>query len=105
MDRLTPKTRGGGIATQVPLQRQGEIDDIANASVFLFSEAANWINGQVIVRAHSPASLKVRVLTARCCCSSQSVDGGHKHTAGQALPYPESVLNPEKMAKLIKPRL
>jgi len=82
MDRLTPKTRGGGIATQVPLQRQGEIDDIANASVFLFSEAANWINGQVI-----------------------SVDGGHKHTAGQALPYPESVLNPEKMAKLIKARL
>jgi peroxisomal 2,4-dienoyl-CoA reductase len=50
MDRLTPKAMSDAISKQVPLQRQGAIDDIANASVFLFSEAANWINGQVIVR-------------------------------------------------------
>lgn len=51
MDRLTPlSVASNAIAKQIPLQRQGEIDDIANASVFLFSEAANWINGQVIVR-------------------------------------------------------
>ena len=31
-----------------PLPRVGEVDDIANASVFLLSDAANWITGQVI---------------------------------------------------------
>lgn len=50
MDRLTPKAMKDFITKQVPLQRQGAIDDIANATVFLFSEAANWINGQIIVR-------------------------------------------------------
>jgi len=82
VDRLTPKAMGDAITRQVPLQRQGEIDDIANTAVFLFSEAANWINGQVIV-----------------------VDGGHRHTISQTLPYPESVLNPQEAAKSIKSRL
>ena len=31
-----------------PLPRVGEVDDIANASVFLLSDAASWITGQVI---------------------------------------------------------
>ena len=35
---------------RVPLQRFGEIADIANCGVFLFSEAANWITGQTFVR-------------------------------------------------------
>lgn len=55
MDRLTPKAMSNAISRQVPLQRQGTIDDIANASVFLFSEAANWITGQVIVRIRPPS--------------------------------------------------
>lgn len=36
---------------RVPLGRFGAVNDIANASVFLFSQAANWITGQIIVRA------------------------------------------------------
>jgi 7-alpha-hydroxysteroid dehydrogenase len=31
-----------------PLPRVGEVDDIANAAVFLLSDAASWITGQVI---------------------------------------------------------
>lgn len=31
-----------------PLPRVGEVEDIANASVFLLSDAASWITGQVI---------------------------------------------------------
>lgn len=36
-------------ASRVPIGRYGYISDIANTGVFLFSEAANWITGQVIV--------------------------------------------------------
>jgi len=82
MDRLTPRAMKDAITKQVPLQRQGETDDIANTAVFLFSEVANWINGQVI-----------------------AVDGGHNHTSIQPLSYPESVLYPEEAAKVIRPRL
>jgi len=55
----------------------GETADIGNATVFLFSDAANYITGQVFV-----------------------VDGGavHLSTLGNSHAYPESVLNP-------KPRL
>ncbi|KAF8530680.1 hypothetical protein JB92DRAFT_2856905 [Gautieria morchelliformis] len=56
----------------IPLQRWGEKADIGNATVFLFSEAANFISGQVLV-----------------------VDGGESHTRGLSLPYPDSVLNPK----------
>jgi NAD(P)-dependent dehydrogenase (short-subunit alcohol dehydrogenase family) len=31
-----------------PLPRVGEVEDIANAAVFLLSDAASWITGQVI---------------------------------------------------------
>jgi len=31
-----------------PLPRVGEVEDVANASVFLLSDAASWITGQVI---------------------------------------------------------
>lgn len=82
MDRLTPQDMKDAITQSVPLQRQGSILDIANTTVFLFSEAANWINGQII-----------------------AVDGGSMHTDGQALPYPASVLRPEEALKIIKGRL
>lgn len=35
-------------ASCTPLPRVGEVDDIANAAVFLLSDAAGWITGQVI---------------------------------------------------------
>jgi peroxisomal 2,4-dienoyl-CoA reductase len=53
-DRLsagTPEDMQKSAQTRVPLGRYGSVSDIANASVFLFSEAANWITGQIIVRA------------------------------------------------------
>jgi 2,4-dienoyl-CoA reductase [(3E)-enoyl-CoA-producing], peroxisomal len=58
MDRLTPKDMKDAISRAVPLQRQGSVGDIANTTVFLFSEAANYITGQVIVR----LSLESRLL-------------------------------------------
>jgi NAD(P)-dependent dehydrogenase (short-subunit alcohol dehydrogenase family) len=37
------------IAEQMPLHRLGEPDDIANAAVFLCSDAASWITGEALV--------------------------------------------------------
>lgn len=36
-------------ARSIPMQRVGEVDDIANAALFLVSDAAAWITGQTIV--------------------------------------------------------
>jgi 7-alpha-hydroxysteroid dehydrogenase len=38
----------GDYASCTPLPRPGEVEDIANAAVFLLSDAAGWITGQVI---------------------------------------------------------
>lgn len=38
----------GDYAANTPLPRHGEVEDIANAAVFLLSDAAGWITGQVI---------------------------------------------------------
>ncbi|KAG8984274.1 hypothetical protein FRB94_006186 [Tulasnella sp. JGI-2019a] len=86
MDRLTAQDGKGdkdlGYLNSVPLQRIGEKQDIANMAVFLFSEAANWVTGQIIV-----------------------VDGGHEHLRTTQLPYPRSVLDPEGVKDLVLGKL
>jgi NAD(P)-dependent dehydrogenase (short-subunit alcohol dehydrogenase family) len=37
------------VAKRMPLRRLGEPSDIANAAVFLCSDAASWITGQTVV--------------------------------------------------------
>jgi peroxisomal 2,4-dienoyl-CoA reductase len=56
MDRLgakisdkDKKALGLMTASDIPLQRTGHIGDIANATIFLFSDAASWITGQTLV--------------------------------------------------------
>ncbi|KAG8931419.1 hypothetical protein FRC03_011392 [Tulasnella sp. 419] len=65
-----------------PLQRVGHPQDIANAAVFLFSDAANFITGQIMV-----------------------VDGGAEHLRTSQLPYPSSVLDMEGTKAIIKGKL
>ncbi|KAH9028395.1 NAD-P-binding protein [Lactarius hengduanensis] len=79
-DRLLPKGREDSLP--LPTGRKGESRDVANAAVFLFSDAASFISGQVLV-----------------------VDGACEHVRGFALPYPQSVLDPASVKHLIKPRL
>jgi 7-alpha-hydroxysteroid dehydrogenase len=55
-------------ASCTPLPRAGEVEDIANAALFLLSDAASWITGQVI-----------------------NVDGGHRLRRG---PDMSSMLEP-----------
>jgi NAD(P)-dependent dehydrogenase (short-subunit alcohol dehydrogenase family) len=40
---------GDAIARRLPLRRLGEADDIANAALFLCSDAASWITGNTMV--------------------------------------------------------
>ncbi|QRW19801.1 Enoyl-(Acyl carrier protein) reductase [Rhizoctonia solani] len=78
MDRLgakisdkDKKALGLMVTSDIPLQRTGHIGDIANATIFLFSNAASWITGQTL-----------------------AVDGGSLHTDGYLLPYPTGILDP-----------
>ncbi|KAG8877855.1 hypothetical protein FRB97_002964 [Tulasnella sp. 331] len=84
MKRLANQAHKGepSAGTLIPLQRMGEKQDIANMGVFLFSEAANWVTGQVIV-----------------------VDGGNEHLRTTQLPYPQSVLDPEGVKDLVMGKL
>ncbi|PWN25337.1 NAD(P)-binding protein [Jaminaea rosea] len=77
-DRLTPKGAEDLVVSRIPTQRMGQKDDIANAALFLFSDAGNYINGTQIV-----------------------VDGGAKHFPGPWLPYPDSSLDKQGVKELV----
>lgn len=82
MNRLAATDPSIRIADHIPLGRYGDKRDVANMAVFLFSDAANWVTGQVM-----------------------AVDGGNEHLRTTQLPYPMSVLDPEGIAKVLKGRL
>lgn len=65
-----------------PLGRTGHTSDVANAAVFLFSDAASYITGQILL-----------------------IDGGWEHLRTTQLPYPQSVLDRDSIKQMIKPRL
>ncbi|KAF8331493.1 NAD-P-binding protein [Cantharellus anzutake] len=66
--------------SRYPLGRAGDLRDVSNAAIWLFSPAANWITGQVL-----------------------AVDGGEYHvTSGMVPDYPQNVLDPDSMKGLIK---
>lgn len=66
----------------IPLGVMGTKQDCANAAIFLFSPAAANITGQILV-----------------------VDGGQRHISATSLPYPEAVLEPEKVMEMYKGKL
>ncbi|KZV75270.1 2,4-dienoyl-CoA reductase [Peniophora sp. CONT] len=85
MERLAAIGEDGKKSQQAwgtALGRLGDSRDIANAAVFLFSDAASFVTGQVI-----------------------AVDGASESIRGLTLPYPQSVLDPASMKKYIAPRL
>ena len=66
----------------LPTGRVGHVKDIANATIFLFSDVASFITGQILV-----------------------VDGGYEHLRTPLLPYPQSVLDPKSVAHISKAKL
>ncbi|EKM77526.1 hypothetical protein AGABI1DRAFT_115110 [Agaricus bisporus var. burnettii JB137-S8] len=79
-DRLTPK--GREFSVTIPAGRLGDVKDVANATVFLFSGAASYITGQIL-----------------------PVDGGTEHLRSVALPYPQAVLDPASQRDSIKSKM
>lgn len=48
MTNAMPKEVLDGMAAKVPVQRLGEVDDIANACMYLASDQASYVNGTVL---------------------------------------------------------
>lgn len=76
--RLSSKEAPNPIYIPYPLGRVGHTKDVANATVFLFSEAAANVTGQILI-----------------------VDGANSFVASFQLPYPKSVFDPESVKHLI----
>ena len=72
-DKLAPKLK------RIPLGRWGSVKEIADATVFLFSDTGNYVTGQVTI-----------------------VDGGAWRTAGGSpggdFPYPDFLLGGEEVS-------
>lgn len=79
-DRLSQK--GGSNRAPIPSGRMGDAKDVANAAIFLFSDAAVNITGQIL-----------------------PVDGGYEHLRTPFVPYPQAVLDPASVQHLIKGKL
>jgi len=62
MDRLAP---AGSSYSYVPSQRAGTVKEIADATVYLFSDAGNYVNGSIVVGkfGHARIDLPVEELT------------------------------------------
>ncbi|KAF9235954.1 hypothetical protein BU15DRAFT_50703 [Melanogaster broomeanus] len=80
MSRLSSQERSRTL--QFPLGRIGHLRDVANAAVFLFSDAASYITGQVL-----------------------PVDGAFENMRTFQLPYPQAVLDPDSVKHMFKSRL
>jgi len=65
-----------------PTGRLGDVKDVANAAVFLFSDASSYITGQVL-----------------------PVDGGFEHLRTTQLPYPQGVLDPASIGHPARAKL
>ncbi|KAF8629527.1 hypothetical protein AX15_003399 [Amanita polypyramis BW_CC] len=82
MERLGRLTSKDEAMKTYPAGRETHFKDIGNATIFLFSGAASYISGQVLV-----------------------VDGGWENLRQPFLPYPEYVLDLEKFKDAVKPKL
>lgn len=71
MARLLPKADVDKVVKAIPMQRFGTILDVANAGLYLFSDAATYVTGTVLV-----------------------VDGGEYHNSGSSKEgfYPDALL-------------
>ena len=50
MDRLTLASDADkDTPSRIPLGRQGSVKDIADATIYLFSDAAHYVNGDILI--------------------------------------------------------
>lgn len=118
MQRLGTKGGDDNLNAEIPLGRMGKISDIASMAVFLFSEEASWISGQVFVV--DGGAHRVSLTLPSICLSRLTLlrppfaplhppfftgSPAHSHTFTSPLPYPQAVLDPQSvMDKIRDPR-
>ena len=54
MERLAQSKDVGASKKNIPLGRWGTVKEIADATVYLFSDAANYVSGQTLVGEFEP---------------------------------------------------
>lgn len=59
MERLSKADDLADSLKRVPLGRWGTVKEISDATVYLFSDAGNFVNGQTLIGKHSRSDLSV----------------------------------------------
>lgn len=101
IERLSRKEDAEANKKSVPLGRWGKVKEIADATVFLFGDAGNFVNGQVLVvdggswRTRSVASLLQHVASLQVEANSRSHCSGVGTTG--AFAYPDFLLGGAKV--------
>ena len=93
MERLSRSSDSAASMRNVPLGRYGTVKEIADATVYLFSDAGNYVNGQTLVGQYSFLAVTFRLLM-QCCL----VDGAAWRTGsspGAGFKYPDFLLSDE----------
>ena len=98
MDRLTPESdTDKDLPTKIPLGRWGSVKDIADATIYLFSGAGSYVNGDILI------GEEIRgwgfAPTEHMLIQCHLVDGGAWRTLGglpgHTVPYPDFLLSQE----------
>jgi peroxisomal 2,4-dienoyl-CoA reductase len=96
MDRLAKKDHHEHSARAIPSQRYGTVKEIADATVYLFSDSGNYVNGETIV-GECPFFSQMRSCPRPIEPPTNMfvVDGGQWHTSGYAtgFVYPDFLLS------------
>lgn len=66
IERLSRKESRETSASMIPSQRMGTVKEIADATVYLFSDAGNYVNGETIVGKYAIAEAEMIVADRRC---------------------------------------
>lgn len=96
MERLAKRDNAGASRSSIPLGRWGTVKEIADATVYLFSDAANFVTGQTLV-----GELFAPVTYGFVCSNagSSTVDGAAWRTQssnpGADFKYPDFLLSDE----------
>ena len=103
-DRLIKNGDVSGAGKGIPSGRFGHVKDVADATVFLFSDAGNYINGETLVGKLRPLYRSRQKEAWLIGDSVRAVDGGAWHTgradAGRDFPYPDFLLSGETVQGL-----
>jgi peroxisomal 2,4-dienoyl-CoA reductase len=102
LDRLLPSDKKAAYTKSQPLGRFGHVRDIADATVYLFSDAGSYVTGQTLV---GKSSSTFQAYFQKRKANIVVVDGANWRTSGGMgsngnVPYPDILLSGEEIANV-----